>query len=200
VSLQDQNVPVIFKAFAQEEPVMSGGPLILARSSAPAPALEVIRRTVSAIDPTLVLKKDPPTAGGLPNARLLSSQLVALVAPQRLTAILLAALAGLALCVSAVGIYGNVAYVVDRRTTELAIRMAIGAAHQDILILILRDVALAIGIGFLRQYLYDQSAGAGVIAFLMAALSICVASSLAAMVPVGRALRINPARTVRHVG
>jgi len=211
VSLQDQGVPFIFKAFAQEEPMVVGGPLIIARSSSPTAALEVIRRTVSAIDPTLILKKDPPTASGLPNARVLSSQLVALVAPQRLTAALLAVLAGLALCVSAVGIYGNVAYMVDRRTTELGIRMALGAVHQDIIILILKDVALAVAIGLaagyggamvttpvIRQYLYDHGVGANVMAFLAAALVICVVSSMAATVPAWRALRIDPARTIRH--
>jgi len=213
VSLQDQSVPVIFKAFAQEEPLGLGGPLILARSASPTAALAVIRRTVSRVDPTLILRNDPPASSGLANARLLSSQLLALVAPQRLIATLLGALAALAVCVSAVGIYGNVAYRVDRQTTEIGIRMALGAVHQDIIVLFLKDVGLAIGIGLaagyggamlttpvIRRYLYDQGAGANVMAFIAAALVVFVVSSLAAMVPTWRGLHVDPARSVRYTG
>ena len=54
----------------------------------------------------------------------------------------------LALILAAVGLYGLLSYEVTRRTGEIGIRMAIGAGKRDILSLVLREVALVAGIGF----------------------------------------------------
>jgi len=49
---------------------------------------------------------------------------------------------------AAVGLYGLLSFEVTRRTGEIGIRMAIGAGKGDILSLVLREVALVAGIGF----------------------------------------------------
>jgi ABC-type lipoprotein release transport system permease subunit len=52
----------------------------------------------------------------------------------------------------------------------------------------------------IRRYLYDDGLGAHAMAFLAAAFVIALVASLAAIAPAYRALRIDPARTVRYTG
>ncbi|MBK8006055.1 MAG: ABC transporter permease [Gemmatimonadetes bacterium] len=69
--------------------------------------------------------------------------------PQRVGAIMLAAIGGLALLLAAIGIYGVMAYTVSRRTREIGVRIALGAAPGDVVGLILGRAASLIGLGLL---------------------------------------------------
>jgi macrolide transport system ATP-binding/permease protein len=120
------------------------------------------------------------------------------------------AFAVLALTIACVGLYGTVAFNVARRTSEIGIRMALGAQATRILWLILREVLLltfcGLAIGFpvvlaatryVRSFLYgiepnDPLAIAGAIIML-------VVSGLAAgYIPARRAAHIDPMVAVRH--
>jgi predicted permease len=68
-------------------------------------------------------------------------------APSRLVTALSAALAGLALVLACTGVFGTVAYTVSRRVREIGIRVALGAAHEDVLRLIVRQGMRPVVIG-----------------------------------------------------
>jgi macrolide transport system ATP-binding/permease protein len=116
----------------------------------------------------------------------------------------------LALVMACVGLYGSMAYTVARRTSEIGIRMALGAARRRIVWMVLREVlvlaavGLAIGFAtvwettaFLRSFLFGLkptdplSLGASVVI-----LSAC--ALLAGYAPAWRASRIDPMAALRH--
>ena len=71
------------------------------------------------------------------------------VARRRLYAVLMGAFAAIAATLAAVGLYAMVAYAVTRRTREIGIRVALGAAPGRVLLLIMRDASVLIAIGLL---------------------------------------------------
>ncbi len=208
--LQDSRVPFVYVPLAQEEAPGAAITLIArGRSAAAGPAvLSTMRRTSAAISPGL--KVGSNTSG--PAARMVSDQIVALLAPQRLGAALLSGFALLALCVSAVGIYGTVAFAVSRRTTEIGIRMALGARAVNVLSVVLIDTGVAVAVGaavgllgagltaaLLRRLLYGvgpldpMSFAAGLLVTVLMAMAAAVA-------PSWRSLNIDPVRAIRTSG
>jgi putative ABC transport system permease protein len=141
--------------------------------------------------------------------RLVSEQIDMLLAPQRLGAILLSGFAGIALCISAVGIYGTVAYATSRRSREIGIRMALGAQSIDVLRLILSEtgVAVAVGVGMgiasaafmtklLTQWLYNVTP-LDPLSFAAAIAIVTVMAFAASLVPSWRAVRIDPVQAIQ---
>ena len=123
---------------------------------------------------------------------------------------LCAGFAMLALAIACVGLYGTVSQTVARRTSEIAIRMALGAPHRRIVWMVLREVSLlvavglAIGLGaalstsvFVASFLYEvkptdpAALTLPVMVFLSAAL-------LAGYLPARKASRIDPMTTIRQ--
>jgi predicted permease len=208
--LQDKRVPFVYVPLAQEEAPGAAITLIArGRSAAAAPAvLSLIRRTAAAISPEL--KVGSNTSG--PAARLVSEQVAVLLMPQRFGAALLSAFSLLALCVAGVGIYGTVAYAVSRRTTEIGIRMALGARTVNVLSVVLIDTGVAVAVGMAVGLL-----GAGLTAALVrrllygvgpfdpmslaAALLVTVLMAIvAAVAPSWRSVHIDPVRAIRASG
>src|SRR6185369_13260101 len=95
------------------------------------------RRTIAAIDPN-----QPVFLSATMTALIADS-----VADRRFIMMLLAATAGLALIMSAAGVYGVISYTTSRRTQEIGIRVAVGAKPWDVLALVFRQGFLTVGIG-----------------------------------------------------
>ncbi|MBO0724425.1 MAG: ABC transporter permease [Blastocatellia bacterium] len=131
------------------------------------------------------------------------------VAPQRFNAVLLGVFSGLALLLATTGIYGVLSYTMSRRTSEIGLRMALGASASNILRMTIRQgmrpALLGIGLGaagawWLSRYLtallfeikpFDFLTYAAVAALLLAtAMAAC-------LLPGRRAMRIDPAVALR---
>lgn len=201
-TLEDTQVPFAYVPLAQED---FARPLtFIAKGNQPQRALAAIQATLASIAPDL---RAPGTLA-LP-ARLISQQVDMVLAPQRLAIGVLSGFALLALCVSAVGIYGSVAFATSRRTIEIGIRVALGARTGDILRLVLSEAATAVISGMIVGILaasltlrYVEHLLYGVAAFdpvyVACAVGILgLASICAALVPSSRALRVDPLSAMR---
>jgi putative ABC transport system permease protein len=132
------------------------------------------------------------------------------LSPQRSNLSLLAAFAGLALVLTAVGIYSVLSYTVRRRIREIGIRMALGASHSDVLGMVIVDgmkpILLGVAIGFaaalalgrvVSSLLYGVQA-TDPLTFAMVVLLLVTVGLLATVVPAYRATRVEPIRTLRE--
>jgi ABC-type antimicrobial peptide transport system permease subunit len=118
-------------------------------------------------------------------------------------------LGGLALAVAAVGVYGIVAYAVTRRTAEVGVRLALGADRVQIAGLFLRRMAFLLCAGlaggllgsvwltrYIQSLLFQIEPTDALTMASMAALLAATALG-ATVIPLVRALRVDPARTLR---
>jgi predicted permease len=165
----------------------------------PLSIVPAVRRAVAAIDP------DVPLADLTTQLALRDENL----APERMFAALCGSLAGLAVLLSGIGVFGLMSYHVARRTGDIGVRMALGASRRDIAWPIVREVSLLAGAGLLvglpaagalatliKHHLYGVSpvdpVSLGIGALLLAGVAL-----LAAWPPARRALRVDPIVALR---
>jgi predicted permease len=129
--------------------------------------------------------------------------------PQRSNMFLLAAFAGLALVLTAVGIYSVLSYAVRRRVREIGIRMALGASHSDVLKMVVIDgmkpilvgvgigLAVALALGRVLSSLIYGVRPTDPLTFATVASLLVAVGVLATIVPAYRATRVEPVRTLR---
>ncbi len=129
---------------------------------------------------------------------------------RRAAMIICLAFAGLALLLSAIGIYGVLAYTVTQRTREFGIRVALGASAGDVLGMVvgqglkLAGIGLAIGVAgalaltrLMTVLLYEVKPSDPLV-FLAVAGALGGVACVASLVPSVRALRIRPANALRY--
>jgi predicted permease len=117
-------------------------------------------------------------------------------------------LVGLLLAIA--GLYGLVAYNVSRRTHEIGIRMALGAAGSDVLrlvmgkgiVLVAMGTAIGLAMGFGLEQLMNSmlfnSGGVDVVAYIIVVPTLFLVTMLATYVPARRASRIAPTQALRY--
>jgi putative ABC transport system permease protein len=130
-------------------------------------------------------------------------------APRRYQMFLLAAFAGLALLLAAVGLYGVVSYAVTQRTGEIGLRMAFGASSQDVTAMVLKQAFLLAGSGLAigmamslltRQILANEIFGISFLdlpLYMAVILLLATVALAAAALPARRAASIDPMLTLR---
>ena len=128
---------------------------------------------------------------------------------ERLTMALLGVFAGIALLLAVIGIYGAVAYTVEQRTSEIGVRMALGAQTADVLRLIVRQGMHPVIIGLVLGLLGTFAAGRLIAAqlyqispynpLLLGATAVVLTSAalLACLIPARRATMVDPVRALR---
>jgi predicted permease len=129
--------------------------------------------------------------------------------PQRLAAQVTGSLGVLALLLSAMGIYGVIAFMVTQRTREIGVRMAIGARQRDVVMLVVRSglrlalpgiligAGAAIGLArLMRSFILDVPP-TDVVTFSVVPALLLVMIGIATCVPAARAARVNPLTALR---
>ena len=152
------------------------------------------------------IDKDLP----LRDVRTQTEQIEATVMQERLFATLTSAFGILALILAAIGIYGIMAYTVARRTSEIGVRMALGAHPRQVRLMVLREsgwmaiIGIAVGVGasiglarLVRAMLYGLSPSDPTTLIGTTCLLLCIAL-IAAYGPARRASRIDPMQALRH--
>ena len=173
---------------------------ILVRTSiGPAAMATTVREALRSVDPDLPLLQ--------PQA--LSTRVAATMADRRLALVLLAGFAALALVIASLGVYSVMAHLVAFRTSEIGIRMALGASPGNVMRMVLGQgrrltlLGIALGLGgaylvsrLMQQALFDVSPADPLI-YLAVSGTLLVVSEFAAWLPARRATRIDPVIALR---
>jgi len=174
--------------------------LVVRTASDPASMVPTIRSQVLSVD------KDQPVS----DIMTMEQRLARSVASKRFVMFLLGAFSILALGLSAVGIYGVMAYLVTQRTQEIGVRMALGAQKRDVLkLVVLKGMALAvigtaIGLGaslaltrLMRSLLFEVTP-TDWLTFVTASTVLLTVALLASYIPARRATKLDPLIALRY--
>jgi putative ABC transport system permease protein len=172
---------------------------ISVRSSNPAALIEPMRQTLEALDPTIPVQ-------ALSTADKLAAS--GLVVMQVMTKIL-AAFGALGLFLAAIGLYGVIARIVVQRTTEIGVRLALGAQLRDVLWLVLGSglrltlIGAAIGLvlsfvlALLLRAMFPNDSGIDFATMLIVTALLLAVALLASYLPARRATKVDPLTALR---
>jgi ABC-type antimicrobial peptide transport system permease subunit len=189
-------MPTVFLPLGQTG---NAATLIVRVNGPPERIIPVLRRAMSELNALV------PTFGEVTPIELRERRMQ----QERLLTTLLTGFAAVAVILSSIGIYGLLAYTVARRTSEIGLRLALGAGKRAVVLMIVREslapVALGLTIGavsatvatrWIDTLLYGVSAHDPLTMIYAAAMFLAVAA-VAAVMPARRAARIDPLRALR---
>jgi len=173
---------------------------VMIQTKAPVPGLEAqVRQALANINSNLTVIR----------YQAFEDQIAAQFGNERLIARLTLMFGLLALILASVGLYGVTAYTVARRTSEIGIRMALGANRGNVVKMVLRGAMMQAGIGLaigipvtllavrlLKSQLYEVS-GSDITVLAGATLTLALAACIAGLIPARRAASTDPMRALR---
>ena len=190
--------PELYMPFEQH-PFFATALTLVARTAAdPATVAQSFGDVIRRVNPNVPVRTSSMT-----------SSLATSVATPRFRTLLLGAFAALALALAMAGVYGVMAYTVERRTSEIGLRLALGAANGDILALVLKQgivlaaigialgCALALAVTRLLAGMLFGVAAVDPIVFAAVPLLLLASAVAASAGPALRALRVDPMHALR---
>jgi putative ABC transport system permease protein len=177
-----------------------GGTLVVRTGQDPMQVLPSVKSAIWSVNPEQRLTADTVT---------LEKYMDRLIAQRRFNMAVLALLGVLGLVIAAVGIYGVMAYVVAQRTTEIGVRMALGATRRDVMAMVLGRATVLMTLGLaiggagawalsatVKTFLFGVQA-TDVRIFAVALAVLAAAGLLASALPARRATLIDPLIALR---
>lgn len=197
-SADEEPVPMAWYSY-QQDPAPQHMTVELRTAGNAMAMLPALRRVVHEMDPNIPMDKPQMLSATFEESYMMPA----------LFARLAIFFAGLAALLVAVGLYGTLAYRVNRRTNEIGVRMALGAPREQVLWMILRDSLYLVAAGLLiglplawfasklmASMLFKLSAHDPV-SFVVAGLGVLLVSMLAAVIPARRAASVEPMQALR---
>ena len=185
--------------YAPAAPAKSSGLTFVMRTNENVPAaMSAVRETAHSLDKDVFVSVEP-----------LEENVRRMLEPARTGAWFSGTVSLLALLIAATGIYGMLSYHVVERTSEIGIRMALGAQRRNVLVLIVSDgiklaaigivigVAAAIALTQLASSLLFGLAASDPITFLTVSLGALLVALLASYIPARRATKVDPLVALR---
>ena len=194
LDLRTPGPPMLYRPLAQLRGTWRIGQLWIRTEGDPMRAAPAVLRAIEGAAPGIQVRR----------VRDMATHRDAALAPERLAARLAAFVSVMALVLAAVGLYGVVAFGVQRRTTEIGVRLALGARAPAIIWLVARETVLLVGLGVLiggalsfaaTGAMASQLFGIGAHDPLVAGgsvLLLAVAALVSSALPARRAMRIEP--------
>lgn len=190
---------LVYVPYDQDEGI--GAMSVFVRTTADgAMTAEMLRRTVRQLDPAIPVVD-------VKSMETVSSESLFI---DRMVAMLTACFGALATLLAAVGLYGVMSYAVARRTREIGLRMALGAARANVMWLVMREVTilvvggvalgLPLAVGF-SHLVHSQLFGvspADPLTLLTASTTLVTVALLAGYLPAAAASRVDPMLALRR--
>jgi predicted permease len=198
-TLGEQNTPAIYTPYAQAEELNPSVFVLLRTSRPPESVAREVNLVLGALDSSAAVESRP-----------MKDALALAFLPSRAGAALLGSLGALGLLLASLGLYGVLAYGVNRRVREIGVRMALGASPRDVLWLVMRQSCVLIGSGSsiglalallatqpLALFLVPGVKPTDIWNYLAVAAVLAALGILATAGPAWRAVRVDPTTALR---
>jgi ABC-type antimicrobial peptide transport system permease subunit len=199
-ALQTDQGPAFYLPFEQRDKLAAAPNFVLVRTTGhPEELADALRASVQSLNPSQPVM----------DVQTMEQVLIQSVNQRLLLTTLMCGFAVLAIVIAAAGVYGVLSYVVSGQTREIGIRLCLGATRTDVVCLIGSQLAIAASVGLvcgvvatwlgaraLSSWLFSVAAD-DITTFGAATLITLLAALVGATVPLGRALRVDPATAVR---
>jgi predicted permease len=197
-------VPMMQRPANSKQPIendesLYAGAIVLETERPVSDMEKLTRRTLAGINPNLSIVK----------FQSFEEQIADRFTEDRMIAQLTMLFGALALLLATIGLYGVTAYTVARRTSEIGIRMALGAERRGVIAMVMRgaiiQIALGLGIGipialvcvrFVKAQLYEVS-NADARVMMGAIVTLAAAAFVAGVIPARRAASTDPVQALR---